>query len=561
MKQKEKLYLIIEEPYKTKPSIIEDKSEEVFESELIDFEILTENYSPISKSSKLSFRAIVQESNTLNKNGRYYPPEVLQEAVEFFRNEIARRGGLPAEVDHPFVESSDPQVIKRRASQIFIKEVGVLYKDIKFDGNKVIVEGITLDNPKGQMVYSLIKEGYNVGFSLRAFGKIVPINENGQSYLLVEKLEKPITYDVVINPSHQSARLIEIQENELNVSSNLELLTESVVPYEKSSIIIPSIVIPPNVTNDETVADEDLKQYIAALTSDDNVLKIQVNIDGDITTVCVNDQFCKITRTDDFIKELVSKYVDSLQKAVDNTFNDIVSGYITPVPVIQPRPICLNDLIARYYDIPPIASIDEDDIDIDESYTTYIDELIFEMLDQDIDRVNQLMEFVNRKIGDIDIDDIPPHLLEEFLYLAFDIPEDKFDELLEIRDDLEAIFDLSEIERQLIKEETKDEYDFDDELEPYLNNVDNRIVENILKEVELLVYKRLTDEFNEYFKKMVMVENKSEKEEITEKLSTIITEAPEKLIDYMLIENIDTEELEFYDNDMDLYIIFTSELF
>jgi hypothetical protein len=176
MKQKEKLYLIIEEPYKTKPSIIEDKSKELFESELIDFEILTENYSPISKSSKLSFRAIVQESSSINKNGRYYPPEVLQEAVEIFKNEIARRGGLPAEVDHPFVESSDPQVIKRRASQIFIKEVGVLYKDIKFDGNKVIVEGITLDNPKGQMVYSLIKEGYNIGFSLRAFGKIVPIN-------------------------------------------------------------------------------------------------------------------------------------------------------------------------------------------------------------------------------------------------------------------------------------------------------------------------------------------------------------------------------------------------
>jgi len=549
MNNKEFLALIIEKPYITKPSVIKELTKkdslsvvsnilESFQSDDIisELEIINESYSPISKSGKVGFRAIVQESTQINKNGRYYPPEVLQEAVEYFKAEIRKRGGLPAEVDHPFVETSDPQVLKRRASQIFIKEVGVLYKNIDFDGKRVIVEGVTLDNPKGQMVYSLIKEGYNVGFSLRAFGKVVPINENGQSYLLVEKLEKPLTYDVVINPSHQSARLVEIQENEIITPDSISLLTESEISSTPNvnKIIPGSVIIPEDILEKiknssnntisitETDIDEDLKQYIQRIMYADDVSKINVTMSDDTVVVCVNNEFCKAFDKNEFITKAVISYVERLaNEIIDKNYTQINAGYITPLSLMTCGPrMGLKKYLQMYwqYNTP---NIDESQIEnINESEIlaeTFIDELFMEKFDYDLNKLSELLEYIDRKlVPNIDISQpkSAPLYTNELFEIGFNVYDEN--EIISFIVENEQLakeiineFDnITEIEREILKtnvmediidydeEEPEEIYEFsNDELNEYIDKLlapllNESIYNNIIKAFEKLFFEK-----------------------------------------------------------------------
>jgi hypothetical protein len=554
--------LIIEEPYFTKPSILKEinssdknfSSSQILESTLNNtediletLEIISESYSPVSKSGKVQFRAIVQESSEINKNGRYYPPEVLQEAVNYFKSEIARRGGLPAEVDHPFVESSDPQVIKKRASQIFIKEVGVLYKNIEFDGKRVIVEGVTLDNPKGQMVYSLIKEGYNVGFSLRAFGKVVPINENGQSYLLVEKLDRPLTWDVVINPSHQSARLVEIQEGEiLTDTSQLTLLTESdeSINNNNSPIIIPgSIVLPSNnpQSDPDISNDEDLSNYVQNILNSQDVIKIEVNINGDTTTVCVNGQYCQQFDTAEFLQNAIISYLNKIQnEIIPQTSQGIFQGTINPVNFLNAPPgFCWRKALQYYYQNPDIDDDDEFDNEdgITDSVETFINELIFEKFDYDIDAIENILEFFNQKFEKIDFSKFNPYYLDEVFILGMDLSEDETRRLFFTEDeDLK----LSQIELDLIKEYVTDDYIEYDEEEPeeFYEDTEEDLKELIDKKIEEEFAHSFVKEMEELFEKMYFESDENKKEKISE----IISENLEKYINYVPIEKIIPEE-------------------
>ena len=126
-----------------------------------------------------------------NRNGRIYPKEVWQRAVESFNKKIQEKSfETLGEYQHPPRTSID------------LMEAVISIKELKIDENgNVVGTAKILDDgsAKTQKLKALIKEGYKIPVSSRGVGRV---NESG----IVEEFEL-ITYDVVDMPSDYNAYL------------------------------------------------------------------------------------------------------------------------------------------------------------------------------------------------------------------------------------------------------------------------------------------------------------------------------------------------------------------
>lgn len=129
---------------------------------------------------------------------------------------------------HPMVLSDNPAHTKRRATAIHIKDCGCLIRRIYMEGNDVIGEIETLSNRNGQDIANLVaRDKVNIGFSLRALGGV---KTDPDGTVIVQLPIRAITYDIVSNPSHASARIVEYLPescSEVNSLANGDIMYES----------------------------------------------------------------------------------------------------------------------------------------------------------------------------------------------------------------------------------------------------------------------------------------------------------------------------------------------
>jgi len=200
-------------------------------------QILEEGYEA-NGSPKLIFKAILQTANERNFNNRVYPPEVLKQVVDKLAPKAQARN-LFSELDHPLPETSDPAVLKKRAVAVKLKEACALITDIQFDGQTVNGVFEVLDTPNGRILRALVKDGAQIGFSLRAVGAV---DKQPDGSLLVTSLN-PVTYDVVSTPSHSSAIVTEILTESSDLGSvlrELEVIQEMEADAKNGSVIMES---------------------------------------------------------------------------------------------------------------------------------------------------------------------------------------------------------------------------------------------------------------------------------------------------------------------------------
>ena len=167
-------------------------------------EILEETSIP-GGANKLIFRAILQEAEVVNNNKRVYPAETLMAVVQQLRVKAQERK-LLGELDHPQPQGDNKAKLKR-SSTILLGNVCVLFRKLEFVDGKIVAECETLSNSAGMDLYNLLKDNAVIGFSLRAFGET---RERGSG--IVEVLAsglKALTFDVVANPSHDTAVITE----------------------------------------------------------------------------------------------------------------------------------------------------------------------------------------------------------------------------------------------------------------------------------------------------------------------------------------------------------------
>lgn len=161
--------------------------------------------------NKVIFRTKLQTAGEINGNQRYYSKDFLNEAINSVQSKVKGRS-LLQEIDHPFVASNgskEDDSFKRRASIVEVKNCGSLIRKLYMQGNDVIAECETLSGFKGPDLANLIsKDKVDIGFSARLFAKVKP-HSSLPNVLEVMNPSRLITFDVVSNPSHSSARIQE----------------------------------------------------------------------------------------------------------------------------------------------------------------------------------------------------------------------------------------------------------------------------------------------------------------------------------------------------------------
>ncbi|OQB42017.1 MAG: Prohead core protein protease [candidate division CPR1 bacterium ADurb.Bin160] len=170
------------------------------------------------KPNKAVFRMVIQTVDEVNRNGKYYPKEVLVQGLNDARERMTTRSFI-CELDHPLPTGNNTFDMARQP-QVLLKESSHLLTDYEFDGNKVIGEMETLDTPSGHILKGLLLEKCTVGMSLR--GLAYQTKKDG--YKLVGGPLYIIAYDAVSNPSHKAAV---VNFNEVSFRESIHLLKEN----------------------------------------------------------------------------------------------------------------------------------------------------------------------------------------------------------------------------------------------------------------------------------------------------------------------------------------------
>lgn len=190
-----------------------------------DLHVITESVTD-SGTPKVVFKATLQEAGVINQNKRRYSSAICESIVDQLSPKATSRN-LLMEVDHPMSGTEDE--MKRRAGIVKLSECGCILREIKMqpDGKVVgIIE--TLSGFKGPDIARLITEDkVDIGFSLRALGGVTP---TGDGILEVTSPIRAITYDIVSNPSHKNAKILQfIPESDTSFMNDSSSASHSVL--------------------------------------------------------------------------------------------------------------------------------------------------------------------------------------------------------------------------------------------------------------------------------------------------------------------------------------------
>ena len=205
-------------------------------------ELLEETKVPGSEIPKIAFESVLQKEES-NQNKRKYSAEICTEIVNLLKPRTKGRE-LYQEVDHPIVDPTQPDG-KRRANTVQLKQSGTLIRNITFtEDGEIIGEIETLSGFYGPDVTKLLMyDKADLGFSLRMFGKLITDNTTGMA--TVAKPIHPITYDIVSNPSHKTARVVKflpesLSEFKTDNQEDFALLNENyddINPYDTNKTL------------------------------------------------------------------------------------------------------------------------------------------------------------------------------------------------------------------------------------------------------------------------------------------------------------------------------------
>lgn len=155
------------------------------------------------------FKAKLQEADAVNSNNRIYPKGILDKNVNALAESI-KNGGVLCELDHP------------NDAIVHLKDASHVIKNLYWEGNNLMGEGVILDTPQGRVFKTLLDNGIRVGISSRGTGN-GKVNEDGK--LVVGDNYKLISFDAVSEPSTKQAYAQQILESVM-IDNNNSLLTE-----------------------------------------------------------------------------------------------------------------------------------------------------------------------------------------------------------------------------------------------------------------------------------------------------------------------------------------------
>jgi len=158
-----------------------------------DIEVVTEAKKDGTK--KYAIEGIFAQAEAKNRNGRVYPKQIMESAVNKYVTEQVKQGRAVGELNHP-----DGPVVN-------LDKVSHLINELKFQGNDVVGKATILDTPNGQIVKGLLDGGVRLGVSTRGMGSL---DRRGDSMVVKEYIMN--TIDIVQDPSAHGAFVNGIME-------------------------------------------------------------------------------------------------------------------------------------------------------------------------------------------------------------------------------------------------------------------------------------------------------------------------------------------------------------
>ena len=156
------------------------------------------------------------QGDVQNQNGRVYPKNEIQRAVESVRNRLSKGETVLGELDHP------------EELQINLDRVSHIITDMHCEGSNGIGKLKIIDTPMGNIARSLLKAGAKLGVSSRGSGNV---NESGK----VSDFDI-VTVDIVAQPSAPDAYPKTIYESLFNMRGGESVYrVAAAVTHDKSA--------------------------------------------------------------------------------------------------------------------------------------------------------------------------------------------------------------------------------------------------------------------------------------------------------------------------------------
>jgi hypothetical protein len=176
------------------------------------------NYITEEKNGKKNvvIEGIFMQAESKNRNGRVYPRDVMEGAVNKYVTEQVSKGRAVGELNHP------------EGPTINLDKVSHRITELNWDGNNVMGKALVLDTPMGQIVKGLVEGGCQLGVSSRGMGTLVNkngVNVVGNDFILA-------TVDIVQDPSAPQAFVNGIMEGVEWVWDNGLLKAQEIEKYE-----------------------------------------------------------------------------------------------------------------------------------------------------------------------------------------------------------------------------------------------------------------------------------------------------------------------------------------
>ena len=152
-----------------------------------DVQFITEAKADGSK--KYVIEGIFMQANKPNRNGRMYPREILESAVNKYVTEQVSKGRAVGELNHP------------EGPTINLDKVSHKITELSWDGNNVVGKATILDTPMGLIVQGLLDGEVQMGVSSRGMGSLA--NKGGVNVVNNDFMLNAV--DIVQDPSAPEA--------------------------------------------------------------------------------------------------------------------------------------------------------------------------------------------------------------------------------------------------------------------------------------------------------------------------------------------------------------------
>jgi hypothetical protein len=152
-----------------------------------DVQFITEAKADGSK--KYVIEGIFMQANKPNRNGRMYPREILESAVNKYVTEQVSKGRAVGELNHP------------EGPTINLDKVSHKITELSWDGNNVVGKATILDTPMGLIVQGLLEGEVQMGVSSRGMGSLA--NKGGVNVVNNDFMLNAV--DIVQDPSAPEA--------------------------------------------------------------------------------------------------------------------------------------------------------------------------------------------------------------------------------------------------------------------------------------------------------------------------------------------------------------------